>query len=132
MLLVKKWLNFKINGLENFQRISKNCIFCDKSKIFVNRAFICNSNANCSMDKNYLEKEIFCKHNFENQFQCDETRLLDFHFVCNHINDCNDQTDEKFCSKNSINYLFKCLITIFSEYETCKDGEMLENNHNFE
>lgn len=89
-----------IDGFQYFGNFSQNCIFCDQSNIFVNRAFVCHPKAYCFMNLTVNDEvDTFCRENHKNRFKCDGTKLIEIHFVCNHINDCLDGSDENYCGR---------------------------------
>jgi hypothetical protein len=45
----------------------------------------------------------------QDEFKCDVSRCIHISRVCDHVQDCNDHTDET-CSKISFHYFMKLLI----------------------
>lgn len=81
------------------ERYSKNCYYCDKSKIHVNRAFICDIKSNCSTFQT-SEKQKFCSESRDVKFKCNDSDIFIEHFqVCNFVDDCKNGLDEKSCSE---------------------------------
>lgn len=75
----------------------KNSFFCDITKTFTNRAFICKKLTNCTISDNPSLK-TYCLEEKLSKFKCNnESKTIEFFRVCNHINDCEDKSDEKYC-----------------------------------
>lgn len=94
-----RWENFLINGLDPSEKFNKNSLFCENSKTYINRAFVCHPKINCSTKNDENIKEYCSREHFQ-MFTCSESKEKIYFFqVCNHIHDCSDGSDELLCGK---------------------------------
>ena len=92
-----RWSEFLLTNPDFPENYNRNSFFCDISRTYVNRAFICHPNyLNCSTSKNVT---VYCSFVKKFAFKCDENQTIGFYQLCNHIPDCNDASDEDACGK---------------------------------
>lgn len=85
-------------------KFPENSIFCNLSKTYINRVFLCEHYMNCSTSYND-DLNAYCFEQRATKFKCHySTKMINFYQVCNYKNDCEDSSDEKFCGDTS-NYL---------------------------
>lgn len=68
---------------------------CKNDGNYINIAFVCDREENCQ----FGEDEHNCNYLDYEQFQCDDKSKINYMLVCNFINDCKDESDEKFCGE---------------------------------
>lgn len=62
----------------------------------MNRAFICHPKHDCVTSESD-EINIYCLETEKTMFMRDENKFIYFYQICNHIKDCNDDSDENGC-----------------------------------
>lgn len=118
--------NFLQNSLSS-DDFKNNCHFCEISKTYINRAFICDPKSQCNTFLNSnLEK--FCLEEKKVMFSCDESeKKLHFFQVCNHIKDCEDGSDEENCRELNVKIKYFLRLNANSNtkgYQVCKRNQL--------
>lgn len=85
-------------------------MFCSNSKVFINRAFVCNQDISClnssSSSSSSHYTKTFCTLKKKSIFKClNSKKIIEFFQVCNHFADCEDKSDEANCGKVSFLFL---------------------------
>lgn len=76
-------------------------------------AVLCNGTSECP----HHEDEQGCSNCHVDEFECDNKKCIPRHWVCNHVNDCGDNTDED---------------TSMCSHQQCKDYEFQCSKSNFQ
>lgn len=88
-----------MNNLEPVDNYNRNCYYCEKSKAYINRAFICDEKFSC-LTKQSKNSNAYCSKKNKKFFVCSKSRRrIQFFLVCNYIDDCQDASDEQNCGK---------------------------------
>lgn len=97
--------NSLINLVEN-SNVKKNSIFCDATRTYINRAFVCDHQI--SYPDSIKSLKIYCFEENLSKFKCkNNNKTISHSKVCNYINDCEDKSDEINCGNENFFKFFQ-------------------------
>lgn len=95
-----------ILSLKTILKYAQNSLYCNLTKAYINRAFVCDHYSNYSaFNSNSLKN--YCMKDNEIKFVCHSSnKTVNFYKLCNYVYDCDDGSDEKNCGNKKNNSLF--------------------------